>query len=177
MERYLFFGGDARMRLAAELLSREAPVTRLWMEGCPCPTGEALREAARGTTTAVLPIPALDQAGRIRCAVSVPAPHWQTLCACLPEDCLLCGGGLERVAWPRVADLLREEQFALANAVPTALASAFFQSEIGRASITRCGTDNRKVTPPSGSASASSVPPIRRISCRAWDRPSPVPPP
>lgn len=129
MYSVILLGGDARMRAAAAAFrAAGSSVQCLWMENSPCPAGEALGAYLRPADALVLPVPALTKEGRIRASCASPAPSWAQLRGWLRTDCLVCGGGLTGVDWPRTLDLLTDDAFAVANAVPTALADAMRQS-------------------------------------------------
>ena len=173
MNHVILMGGDARMRAAAAAF-QDCHARCLWMADSPCPTGEALGAFLPSADVLLLPLPALTAEGRIRadcadcadCAQNAPA--WTEIRKWLRSDCLVCGGALEAVDWPHKWDLLQDEQFAAANAVPTALAAGgiwgIYVDSDGRASMTRCGTVSVMRTPRSGNASAERLPPIRRAN-------------
>lgn len=123
MNQIVFLGGDARMQAAAEAFVKDGcQVCCLWAKDTPCPSGMMLQEALHGTNTLVLPVPALDDHECLRTNGVAGTLSWADIQACLPDGCLVCGGGLQSLTWEPKYDMLQDEAFALANAVPAALA-------------------------------------------------------
>lgn len=122
MEQILLLGGDTRMAAAGEALRQDGfCVNCYWMPGHPLPGMEEL--PIETATLLVLPIPALTAEGNLY-GVGLPQPpSWEELRQRLRPDCIVCGGNLQGVGWPHCVDFLQDDEFACANAVPTALAA------------------------------------------------------
>ena len=115
MKQMVFLGGDARMQAASAALRREGYAVRPVLTAADAGLEACLAQAE----VLVLPIPAFTSEGEVRGCEGL---NWASLRPRLRAECLLCGGGLSGVDWPRKADFLADETFARANAVPASLA-------------------------------------------------------
>ena len=123
VRQIVLMGGDARMAAAGDALKTDGyAVSKFWMEGCDYPTGEIPQ--LKSADALVLPIPSLDKDGRLRAFCRDDAPTWESLREQLQPTCIVFGAGLSAIDWPAKHDFLEDEDFALANAVPTALAES-----------------------------------------------------
>ncbi len=125
MEQIVLLGGDARMSAAGEALQRDGiHAACYWMPGHPAPSPSQL--SLEEASAVILPIPALTAQGYLRTECPGAQPAWEELRSRMRPDCLLCGGKLQGLDWPQKLDLMTDEGFALANAVPAALAVGNF---------------------------------------------------
>lgn len=121
MKHIVLLGGDARMEAAGKAFRADG-CTVFCLRLAEQQTSAALTAALQQADALILPIPAFDKDGRLCLGDCKGTPSWEALRQQLKPDCLLCGGRLQTVDWPRKLDFVEDEGFALANAVPTALA-------------------------------------------------------
>jgi len=120
MVQIVLMGGDARMSAAADgFRSENNCVSCGWMEGCSC--SKRIKELEKADAL-ILPIPAFDNSQMLQTTHGEGGISWLEIRQQLNPECLVCGGGISTLDWPQKLDFLQNEGFALANAVPIALA-------------------------------------------------------
>ena len=116
---FVLLGGDRRMELLAELLAAEGREVRLFRDGRP-------DGPLPGDAVLILPLPALDGAGRLNVRTGEGPRPEELFRGLAPGTPVLAGAVNERLAAAAreagvtLRDYAAGEAFAAANAVPTA---------------------------------------------------------
>ena len=138
-EKAAVIGGDARAVWAARALAKKGIGCRLYglekdasgncngFEKGKCEAPYLLREALSGASIVLLPLPVCRGGKTVHAPLSDNRIELGDLCAALPEGAAVFGGYLPEELKKACKekncatyDLLKDEKFALANALPTA---------------------------------------------------------